>query len=175
MKRGVVIVAFGLLGLTAAGCGGGYGGGSGKSQSSTATESGGSGGGQKTIAGVKANDHGTKSVSGKTEVELDDYYFKPSLLEGKAGSKVTLELENEGHVAHTFTIDSQGIDQNLDPGASATVTVTIPKAGAVSFYCRYHKSSGMAGALAVGGSGGMTSTGKSSGAGGTTTSSYDGY
>ena len=42
----------------------------------------------------------------------------------------------------------------------------------VSFYCKFHKSSGMAGALAVkGGSGGMTGTGN----GGTTTSSNDGY
>jgi len=40
------------------------------------------------------------------------------------------------------------------------VSVTIPKSGMVSFYCKFHKSSGMAGALAVtgsagGGSGGM--------------------
>jgi plastocyanin len=169
MKRGVVIVAFGLLLLTAAGCGGKYGSSS-NSQSST-TKSG-SGGGQKSIAGVDVNDHGTKSVSGKTEVSLGDYFFKPTVIEGKAGSKVTLALKNVGQVAHTFTIDSQGIDQNLDPGASATVTVTIPKTGAVSFYCRYHRSSGMAGALAVAGTGGMTGGG---GTGGTTTSSYDGY
>jgi hypothetical protein len=40
--------------------------------------------------------------------------------------------------------------------------VTIPKSGVVSFYCKFHKSSGMAGALAVtgqaGGTGGMTDT-----------------
>ena len=29
------------------------------------------------------------------------------------------------------------------------MTVTIPKSGVVSFYCKFHKSSGMAGALAV--------------------------
>jgi plastocyanin len=170
MRRGVVIVASGLLLFAAAGCGGGYGSGS-KSQSSTTTKSS-SGGGQKTIAGVSANDHGTKSVSGKTAVSLGDYFFKPTVIEGKSGSKVTLELKNVGQVAHTFTIDSQKIDQNLDPGASATVTVTIPKTGAVSFYCRYHRSSGMAGALAVAGTGGMTGSG---GTGGTTTSSNDGY
>ena len=154
MKRGVVIVACALL-ILAAGCG------SGSSGSSSTTEaSGGGGGGQKTIAGVKANDHGTKSVGNETEVELDDFYFEPTVLQGKPGQKVTLELKNEGKVEHSFTVDSQGIDKDLEPGEDAKVTVTIPKSGAVSFYCKYHKSSGMAGALAVtgqaGGTGGMT-------------------
>ena len=132
--------------------------------SGTTTEESSGGGGQKTIAGVQANDHGTKAVedSGKTEVELDDFYFKPTVLEGKAGEKVTLELKNEGNTEHSFTIDSQGIDKDIQPGDEAEVTVTIPKSGVVSFYCKFHKSSGMAGALAVtgqsGGTGGMTDT-----------------
>ena len=169
MRRGVVIVACGLLLLAAAGCGS-----SSSSSSGTTTEASGSGGGggQKTIAGVNANDHGTKAVAdkGKTEVELDDYYFKPTVLEGKPGQKVTLELRNEGQVEHTFTIDSQGIDKDLQPGDEGEVTVTIPKSGVVSFYCKFHKSSGMAGALAVtgqtGGTGGMTTTTSTNSGGG---------
>jgi len=168
MRRGVVIVACGLLVLVAAGCGS-----SSSSNGGTTTEGsgGGGGGGQKTIAGVQANDHGTKPVedSGKTEVELDDFYFKPTVLEGKAGEKVTLELKNEGNTEHSFTIDSQGIDKDIQPGDEAEVTVTIPKSGVVSFYCKFHKSSGMAGALAVtcqsGGTGGMTDTGTTTGKG----------
>jgi len=166
MKRGVVIVAGSLLLLAAAGCGS-----SSSSSSGTTTEESGGGGGQKTIAGVQANDHGTKAVedSGKTEVELDDFYFKPTVLEGKAGEKVTLELKNEGNTEHSFTIDSQGIDKDIQPGDEAEVTVTIPKSGVVSFYCKFHKSSGMAGALAVtgqsGGTGGMTDTGTTTGKG----------
>ena len=50
--------------------------------------------------------------------------------------------------------------------------VTIPKSGVVSFYCKFHKSSGMAGALAVtgqeGGTGGMTTDS-------TTTNEGNGY
>ena len=167
MKRGVVIVAAGLLLLAAAGCGSS----SSSSSGGTTTEQSGGGGGQKTIAGVQANDHGTKAVedSGKTEVELDDFYFKPTVLEGKPGQKVKLELKNEGQTEHSFTIDSQGIDQDVQPGDEAEVTVTIPKSGVVSFYCKFHKSSGMAGALAVtgqsGGTGG-TDTGTTTGGGG---------
>jgi plastocyanin len=153
----LLVLAAGVL----AGCG------SSSSSSSGSTESGGSsgGGGKKVIAGVQANDHGTKAVedSGKTEVELDDFYFSPTVLQGKPGEKVTLELKNEGQVEHTFTIDSQGVDKDLQPGDEGEVTVTIPKSGAISFYCKFHKGSGMAGALAVtgqtGGTGGMTGTG----------------
>jgi plastocyanin len=168
MKQVIGVAAVLALLLVAAGCGSGYGNSGG---SSTTTGSSGSGGGQKAIAGVQANDHGTKAVatSGKTEVELGDYYFKPTVLEGTAGQKVTLELKNDGQVEHTFTIDAQGIDQDLQPGDTAEVTVTIPKSGAVSFYCKFHKSSGMAGALAVtgqaGGTGGMTDTGTTTGKG----------
>jgi len=152
----LIVALLGLVVLVAGGCGSGYGGGGG----GTSTESGGD---QRSIAGVQANDHGTKAVedSGKTEVELDDFYFEPTVLEGKAGEQVELELKNEGDTAHSFTIDSQGVDKVIEPGDEAEVMVTIPKSGVVSFYCKFHKSSGMAGALAVtgadtGGTGGMT-------------------
>jgi plastocyanin len=154
MKRvilGAAILA--LIAAAVAGCGG-------YSKSKAGGES---GGGKKTIAGVSANDHGSKSVSGSTEVELDDFYFNPTVLKGKAGSQVTLELKNESSTEHNLTIDAQGIDKDVEAGEDAKVTVTIPQSGEISFYCKYHKSRGMAGALAVGGSGGMT------GGGGTTT------
>jgi plastocyanin len=168
MRLGVLIVAVMGLGIMplVSGCGS-------SNSSAGSTESSSSGGGKKTVAGVQANDHGTKtaSSSGKTEVELDDFYFEPTVIRGKPGAKVRLELKNEGTTEHTFTIDSQGVNQDLQPGDEAEVTVTIPKSGAVSFYCKFHKSSGMAGALAVsGGTGGMTDTG-----GGTTTNGGKGY
>jgi plastocyanin len=156
VKRGVFAIAVVLL---AAGCGG-YGG---KSKSS------GSEGGKTTVAGVSANNHGTKSVSGEAEVELYDYYFEPTVLKGKPGSSVTLELKNEGSVEHNFTIDSQGIDKDLQPGKDVKVSVTIPKSGVVSFYCKYHKSRGMAGALTGGANGGMTGGGGGTSTGETST------
>jgi plastocyanin len=156
--RGVVVIAVPvtLVALAAAGCGG-----SSKSGSGSTSKSG--GGGQKTIAGVKANDHGSKNVSGEAEVELDDFYFEPTVLRGKPGSQVTIELKNEGSTEHNFTIDAQKIDEDVEAGEDAKVTVTFPKSGVLSFYCKYHKSMGMAGALAAGGTGAMT------GSGGTTT------
>ena len=168
MRQGVVIVAGVLLILAAAGCGSSSSGSSG-----TTTES--SGGGQKTIAGLKANDHGTKTVTKETEVELDDYYFEPTVIQGKAGQKVTLELKNEGKVEHSFVVDAQNIDKTLSPGEDAKVTVTIPASGAVSFYCKFHKSEGMAGALAVEGQGAGGSMPGSGGATTNTTTTGKGY
>lgn len=148
------LVAFALV---LAGCG------------SKKSSSGESEGKQVTLAGVTANDHGSKQVSGKAEIELDDYYFDPTVLTGKPGSRVTLELKNEGKVEHNFSIDAQGVDKDLKAGADATVTVTIPKSGEISFYCSYHKSKGMAGALQATGSSGAgmsTTTPTSTGGGG---------
>jgi plastocyanin len=151
MKRAFLVAAFVVL--LAAGCGG-----SSSKSTSSSSEGSGSGGGKKTIAGVPANDHGSKNVSGESEVELDNFYFEPTVLRGKPGSQVTLELKNEGSTEHNFSIDSQSIDKDVEAGEDAKVTVTFPKSGLLSFYCKYHKGMGMAGALSAGGTGAMTST-----------------
>ena len=167
MRRAATAAVLGVLAVAAAGCGG-YGGKS-KSDNGGTTSGSGSGGGQSVIAGVKANNHGSASVSeNEAKVELDDFYFEPTVLKGKPGQRVTLELENEGKTEHNFSIDSQSVDKDIEAGEDAKVTVTIPKSGVVSFYCKYHKGMGMAGALATSGSnvsggGGGTSTGTSTG------------
>jgi plastocyanin len=136
-KLAVLLAALALL---AAGCGGGGGGSQGESEE----------GSTQTIAGLQANDHGTKMVSQETEVELDDNYFDPTVLEGNPGEKVKLELKNEGSNEHNFTLASQNIDQDVEAGEDANVTVTIPQSGQISFFCKYHKTLGMAGALEAG-------------------------
>ena len=88
-----------LFVLAAAGCGG--------SSGDESSEEGGS----TTIAGMTAQLHGTKDVAGETgkvEIELDDDYFKPTILEGKPGQTLTLELKNEGNNPHTLSIWTRG-------------------------------------------------------------------
>jgi plastocyanin len=100
------------------------------------------------IAG-KVNAHGTKDVKSgdSVEVETDDFYFGPTFIKGPAGAKVNVELHNEGKAKHTFTIDDQKIDQQLDPDAKATVSVTLPSSGVLVYYCQFHQNQGMQGAL----------------------------
>jgi plastocyanin len=113
--------------------------------------SGGSEGGQITINGDKANDHGSTDVSGKdeTELEADNFYFEPTTLTGTAGETLKLELKNEGTTEHNFSIDDQNLDQDIEAGEDAEVSVTFPDSGVLEFYCKYHKSSGMVGQLST--------------------------
>jgi len=138
MPRTMVLLTA-VLAFATAGCGGG-------GSSESAEE-----GGTTTVAGVAAANHGTKDASGMEEldVELDDDYFEPTVITGTPGQKLRLELENEGSNEHNFTLESQSLDQDVDAGEKADVTVTIPQSGQVSFYCKYHKQLGMVGALAA--------------------------
>ena len=91
---------------------------------------------------------GSGEVSdGEIEMELDDFYFGPTYTRAESGSTVTVALHNEGDAPHTFTIDSLGIDEEVEAGDTAEVEVTLPASGAVRYYCRFHASSGMQGAF----------------------------
>ena len=110
--------------------------------------------GTVTVAGQEATDHGSEDVAGasEAEVEVDNFYFAPTVLEGEAGQTLTISLHNEGSAPHTFTIEDQGIDEELQPGdEGVTVDVTFPESGAVAYICRFHVGGGMAGGLSVGG------------------------
>ncbi len=109
------------------------------------------GGGTTTIAGQKANDHGTKDVSGESSLELeqDNFFFSPTILKGSVGEKLTLELSNEGSALHNFSITDQNVDQDVQSGQKAEVTVTFPQSGTLVFFCKYHQTLGMVGALEV--------------------------
>jgi plastocyanin len=112
------------------------------------------GGGTIQVAGEEASDHGTEDVAGASEieVELDDFYFEPTVLEGDAGQTLTVDLFNEGEAPHTFTIDSLSVDETLQPGDEGlSAEVTFPDSGALLFYCRFHAGGGMRGGLSVGG------------------------
>ena len=140
LRRLPILAAAVFLLVGAAACGGGGYGGSDKSEE----------GGTTTIGGVQAESHGTKDVSGETgkvEIEMYGNYFEPTILKGKPGQKVTLELKNEGKAAHTLTISEQSIDQEVQPGDEAEVDVTFPQSGELTFVCKFHQSSGMVGAL----------------------------
>jgi plastocyanin len=50
-------------------------------------------------------------------------------------------------VNHTFTIDALHIDQVVSAGATASVDIKVPTAGSLQFYCRFHQSKGMQGAI----------------------------
>ncbi len=96
-------------------------------------------------------DHGTAKATDGMEVELDNFYFGPTVIEATTGQTFKVELFNEGGAPHTFTIDSLDVDVTLAPEERMDVTITAPgTAGTVAFYCKFHQtSSKMQGALVV--------------------------
>jgi plastocyanin len=113
-----------------------------------------------TIGTDMANDHGSKSVSGATSVEVElndegsDFYFEPTVLTGTPGQHLTIELSNHSTngTLHNFSLPDQTIDQDVPPpqgGSPVSVTVTFPQSGFLEFFCKYHRTRGMAGELTV--------------------------
>jgi plastocyanin len=104
-----------------------------------------------TLNGQTANDHGTKDVSGggAEEVEVDSFYFNPTVFTAHAGDKLTLTLSNESSALHNFSLPDQNIDMDVPADESITVTVVFPDSGTQVFFCKYHQSKGMLGGLEV--------------------------
>lgn len=107
---------------------------------------------QLKLGDVTFNDHGTVSVQGKSELELeaDSYYFKPTFLQGIPGQVLKLEIENESTAQHSFTITSIQVDKDIPPKGKVEVTVTFPQSGVLNFFCKYHAAQGMNGELLAG-------------------------
>jgi plastocyanin len=106
-----------------------------------------------TIKGHAANFHGARKVapgSRMLDMEMDNDYFSPTVLKGVPGSRLTIDLKNEGSRIHNFSIPSQHVDMNCGVRATGRVTVRFPNSGMLMFFCTYGRSSGMRGALSVG-------------------------
>jgi plastocyanin len=142
MKRiqGVVVITALSLLFVAAGCGGSSSSSSDESEGTTST----------TIMGSQVESHGTKDVStasGKVEIELYDNYFEPTILKGKPGQMVEVELKNEGNATHSFTLADQSVDKVIQPGDETETDVKFPASGELKFVCKFHGAEGMIGAL----------------------------
>lgn len=151
--RMVISIFIACAALALAGCGsdGAYGGNGNSSTASTTTAATGVSAAPVDLSG-KVNDKGTKDISGdgttaSVDIEVDDNYFKPTFVQAAPGATVTVHLANEGGATHTFTLDDASVDQTLQPGDDATVTVTVPTSGSLRFSCNFHGAMGMQGAF----------------------------
>jgi plastocyanin len=67
-------------------------------------------------------------------VDMAGFAFEPSQVTLEQGSDLT--VTNKDSVTHTFTMDDGSIDETLEPGQTADVTI----ASAGGFHCDIHKS-----------------------------------
>lgn len=83
------------------------------------------------------------------EVELNDDYFNPDIITIPQGQPTTLVLRNKGREEHTFTVKKLGIDVEIQPGQTKTITVPSEEPGTYELICRYHSGQGMVGKVIV--------------------------
>ena len=100
--------------------------------------------------GSVASDDGADGTAQKVDVATNNYAFSPAELHGTPGQKMTIHLTNASGTEHNFTLEDQDIDQDIESGDDADVTVTFPASGQLVFVCEYHESKGMKGTLVTG-------------------------
>jgi plastocyanin len=85
-------------------------------------------------------------ATGASSVSMVDNAFEPSSLSVSSGGEV--ELTNDGESPHTFTVEGNTIDEEVEPGASSSVTIDLDP-GTYDVICRFHEAQGMTGTLTV--------------------------
>ena len=82
-----------------------------------------------------------------TSVAMDDFVYEPGCVEVASGAE--LEVVNDGQAPHTFTVEADAADAEVDVPAGETATLPIPDldAGTYRVVCTYHPQ--MEGALRV--------------------------
>jgi plastocyanin len=99
---------------------------------------------------ANAADHGERAAAGPADrIVAGDFFFDPTCLAGVPAGTFSLLVINTGAALHNFSLPAQGIDQDVGPGQKVTVTITVGTA-ALQYFCKYHRSSGMVGALQPG-------------------------
>ena len=103
-----------------------------------------------------ANDDGTDAPIETTDeptdggdavtLEMTDFAFSPADVTVASGSTIT--LDNTGEAPHTFTIEAEGVDQEVAAGESGEVSIDLD-AGTYDYVCTFHESQGMVGTLTV--------------------------
>jgi plastocyanin len=106
----------------------------------------------------------TTSPAGGQAIAISESEFKldPSMVKASEAGSYTLEVTNDGKVAHALEIEGQGLEEEtetIQPGETAELTIDL-KNGSYEIYCPIdgHRQSGMEGALTVGSGGAGTGT-----------------
>ncbi|MGD9794361.1 MAG: cupredoxin domain-containing protein [Acidimicrobiia bacterium] len=94
-------------------------------------------------------DHGSEVAAGASmSITAGDSFFQPTCTLSLPKGTATITIANTGSILHNITIPGQKIDKNVSPGQTINVAVDL-SAGDVVYYCKFHRTSGMVGSLAV--------------------------
>src|SRR6266511_1368934 len=123
--------------------------------------------------GSPSSSDGSGPVEQTIQISEKEYSLSPGTITVSKTGTYAFRVTNNGKIVHALEIEGNGVEEkigDIQPGAAATLRVTLTKAGSYELYCPIdgHRSQGMKGTLTVGsgsGSGGTTTDD-----GGTTTS-----
>ncbi len=88
----------------------------------------------------------TATGGATTRVALEDFFFDPAEFSVTAGTD--LELDNEGQAPHTFTVQGEEIDVQVDAGQNGSATIDLA-AGDYEVVCTFHEGQGMVATMTV--------------------------
>lgn len=149
--RGLVLV--GSLALALGACSSGTGDDPAEGAAPPGSDDRTSAGGFAAAAGLTGavEDRGTAEASGGAiTLEASEFAFSPTCVEAGAGETLEVTVTNGGSALHNLTIESLGIDEDVQAGQRVTVEVELPDSGPVPFVCKYHVANGMQGAFLIG-------------------------
>jgi plastocyanin len=94
------------------------------------------------------NDHGAAPIQGtEAAIEAGDFFFSPTCeTQAATSGPLTLIVHNTGQALHNVSIPSQNVDTDVQAGQTITVPVKVSPAP-FTFFCKYHRSAGMIGAI----------------------------
>ncbi len=96
--------------------------------------------------GDDRDDAGAAGGGATPTLAMVDDAFEPASFGADTGAEV--EVANEGDKLHNITVEGSDIDEDVDPGASTTVSLDLDP-GSYTMFCEYHRSAGMEGTLEV--------------------------
>jgi plastocyanin len=128
--------------------------------------------------GSSSTPAGGGPVQRTIQISEKEYSLNPATVTVLKTGTYEFRVRNNGTIAHALEVEGNGVEEkigDIQPGAAATLRVTLTKDGSYELYCPIdgHRSQGMKGTVIVGsgsGSGGMTTDDA-----GTTTSGGYGY
>jgi plastocyanin len=88
---------------------------------------------------------GAPAVSTTTTITMRDNEYAPGDPVVAGGE---LSLVNEGAAPHTFTVEGEDIDVEVEAGAEASATIDL-EPGTYTLFCQFHRSQGMETTLTV--------------------------
>lgn len=79
-----------------------------------------------------------------------DFYFDPTTVFFERAVEATVTLQNNGSVAHSFTVPDLDVEVEVEPGSEASTTFVTPDEPlAYEFFCKFHPEE-MSGSLSIG-------------------------